>query len=504
VRTFRTRQREALIAATVRLVTTTRNGTAYRNGTGFFIARNRVVTCAHVVPELDGATYLAYCHGQQLTATVLAREPAEGADKLFSFPDVALLEVELPDHPTVSLRTAPPDNNDELYAYGFPVLEGRPFADHMFLRAVGPLTEVGPGNEFLKTAGDQVRGGASGSPVLDDDTGELVGMINQTRDQNQNLGAVLVPTPAILAAFAGVAPTLAADNTAATVAADSLAAVRRRLRWILQDLRNVLTGVDKVHQQSMLMKLFDEPPEQFELDDVANALLNLQLDQLTAGLRELARAGRDVDAPERLLGYTAPFAWITDRRRPWVEPDVAEQLAAERRSAEPRVIRLPVSGTRSVQLHLSRAGVDGAWIAVPLTGRDGENDPETGLPARLVDGIRCELLDRVDADYDPADPADVRRAWQENVGDLRTYAKEWAFVLPPESADTALVAGLRRHFAPFIFLTTDRRLSAAQLSNPALLPLPTPQQPPHDKDDESLYDRSLRMIHTAADRRVTR
>jgi hypothetical protein len=502
VRTFRTRHREALIAATVRLVTLARNGTAYRNGTGFFIAPGRVVTCAHVVPELDGAVYLAYCRGEELAATVLAREPAKGADKLFSFPDVALLEVELADHPSVALRTALPDNEDQLYAYGYPLLDGRPFADHMFLRAVAPLTEVGSGNEFLKTTGDQVRGGASGSPVLDDTTGELVGMINQTRDQNQNLGAVLVPTAGILDALGQAAPTLAEDNAAATEETDSAAAVRRRLRWVLQDLRNVLAVVDKVHQQSMLMKLFGEPPQRFELDDVADALLNLQLDELTAGLRELARAARDVDAPERLLGYTAPFAWITSR--PWVEPDVAEQLAAERRSAEPRVIRLPVSCNRSVQLHLSRAGVDGAWTAVPLTGRDGADDPETGLPARLVDGIRCELLDRVDADYDPADPADIRRAWLENVDDLRTYAKEWAFILPPESADTALVAGLRRHFAPFIFLTTDRQPSAARLENPAMLPLPTPQQPLHGKDDESLYDRSRRMIYTAADRRVTR
>ena len=503
MRTFRTRHREALIAATVRLVTLTRNGTAYRNGTGFFVAPNRVVTCAHVVPELDGAGYLAYCRGQQVTATVLARVPAAGADKLFSHPDVALLEVTLADHPSVSLRTTLPDNEDQLYAYGYPVLDGRPFADHLFLRAVAPLTEVGSGNEFFKTTGDQVRGGASGSPVLDDTTGELVGMINQTRDQNQDLGAVLVPTTAILDALAHVAPTLAADNEAATEKADSLAASRRRLRWILQDLRNVLTAVDKVHQQSMLMKLFDEPPRQFELDDVADALLNLELDQLTAGLRELARAARDIDAPERLLGYTAPFAWITDRR-PWVEPDVAEQLAAERRSAEPRVIRLPVSCTRSVQLHLSRAGVDGAWTALALTGRDGAEDPETGLPARLVDGIRCALLDQVDAEYEPADPADIRRAWLENVDDLRTYAKEWAFILPPDSADTALVAGLRRHFAPFIFLTTDRQPSVAQLENPAMLPLPTPQQPPQGKDDESLYHRSLRMIYTAADRRITR
>jgi len=168
------------------------------------------------------------------------------------------------------------------------------------------------------------------------------------------------------------------------------------------------------------------------------------------------------------------------------------------------VIRLPVGCTRSVQLHLSRAGVDGAWTAVPLTGRDGEPDPETGLPARLVEGIRRELLDWIDADYDPADPADIRRAWQEYLDELRTVAKERAFVLPPESADTALVAGLRDHFAPFIFLTTDRQLSAAQLASPALLPLPTPQPRPDGKDDESLYDRSLRMIHKAVDRRVAR
>lgn len=501
MRTFRTRHREALIAATVRLVTTTRSGTAYTNGTGFFIAPNRVVTCAHVVPDLDGATYLAYCRGERLTGTVLARVPAHGADKLFSFPDVALLEVELPDQPCVPLRLALPDNEDQLYAYGYPLRDDRPFADHMFLQAVSPLEEVWSGNVFLKTTGDQVRGGASGSPVLDDTTGELVGIVSQTRDQNQNLGAVLVSTAAILHAFAQVAPTLRADNAAATAAADSLAAARRRLKWILQDLRNVLTGVDRVHQQSMLMKLYGDPPERFDLDDVADALLNLQLDELTAGLRELARAGRDVEAAERLLGYTAPFAWITSR--PWVEPDIAEQLAAERRTAAPRVIRLPVDCALSVQLHLSRAGVDGTWTAVQLTGRDGASDPETGLPARLVDGIRCELLNRVYADYDETDSADIRRAWLDNLDDLRNYAKDWAFILPPESADTALVAGLRAHFAPFIFLTTDRA-SAAQLENPATLPLPAVRQPASDKDDESRYERSRRMIYAAADRRITR
>jgi hypothetical protein len=46
---------------------------------------------------------------------------------------------------------------------------------------------------------------------------------------------VLIPTPAILAAFAGAA-TLAADNKAGTAATESLAAASRQPPWILQHL----------------------------------------------------------------------------------------------------------------------------------------------------------------------------------------------------------------------------------------------------------------------------
>ena len=497
MRSFRSRHREELIAATVRLVTVTSSGAVHRSGTGFLLAPGRVVTCAHVVPELDGGKYLVHYKGTPVEATVVHRHPAEGADKLFFFPDVALLTVPVGEHPCVRLRNTPPQPADQLYAYGFPVVASRPFADHMFLRAVGPLADVESGNEFLKTAGDQVRQGASGSPVLDDTLGALVGMIVQTRDQNQDLGAVLVPTAAILAALTPADPTLVTDNAEAVGAAD----VPYRLNWVLQNMANELADVSAIHQRSMLMKLYGELPSGFETDDVALALLNLDINDLTTALRELARACRKAAAPEGVLEYAAPFAWVGDR--PWVEPDIAEQLVAERRSRWPRVIHLSVGSVRSVQLHLSRAGVDGAWRAIPLTVRDAETDEETGLPARLVDALRLELLDTIGVSPEQ-DSAAIRAEWLANSENLRRVAGELAFVLPLGCADSDLVDRLRTHFAPFIFIVSDRRLSPVQQENPAMLLLPVAPALSGGPDDEARYLGILHSIQAAAERKATR
>ncbi|HSV64510.1 MAG TPA: serine protease [Mycobacteriales bacterium] len=235
MRNYRSRHREGLIAATVRVVTRTANGVQHRSGTGFFVAPGQVVTCAHVVPQVPGGSYAVAYDGTEHPAEVHVREPANAEEKVYSYPDVALLAVPVADHPSVPLGgEALPENGRELFAYGCPLLADGPFWDHMTMTSEGERAgSPDPAHRFVKTSRGQVRGGASGAGVIDVSAGPLVGMLKASRDPRQDLGAVLVPTATIVATLARQGYDVATANAAATRAADTVTAARRRLGRLL-------------------------------------------------------------------------------------------------------------------------------------------------------------------------------------------------------------------------------------------------------------------------------
>src|SRR5260370_14253984 len=83
-------------------------------GTGFFVASGLILTCAHVVAEAQqhNAVVEVVWNNQTIPAQIKEFRSAP-------YPDLALLEVNLRDHPCVYLdETANPF--DRLYCYGYP------------------------------------------------------------------------------------------------------------------------------------------------------------------------------------------------------------------------------------------------------------------------------------------------------------------------------------------------------------------------------------------------
>ena len=156
-------------------------------GTGFFVAPEWILTCAHVVQEV-GQPIQVWWQKQELEAVVERSLPIPY--------DLALLRVTIPiaaNPPCVYLDAAI-QSRDPLYLFGYP--------DQDFLNGC-PVTfscEGLTGDEpaLIKFARGQVRPGMSGSPLLNQRTGKVCGIVKFTRDRSFDLGGGAIPTSTIL------------------------------------------------------------------------------------------------------------------------------------------------------------------------------------------------------------------------------------------------------------------------------------------------------------------
>ncbi|MET9001767.1 serine protease [Amycolatopsis sp. NPDC004169] len=497
VRSLATRHRDNLIEATVRVLAVDPDGRTPSIGTGFFVAPGKVVTCAHVVPA--GRRYVVQYRGEEYDATLLVREPDTGAEANFAYPDVALLSVDVADCAVIPVGSTFPEAGRELYAYGCPLIVRLPVWDHLDLVSEGQRVRDGTTDVFVKTKGSQVQPGASGAGTIDLRTGELVGMLAQTRDAKLDLGGALIPAGTILDVLAAAGHDVRAANQEAAADVVTLAGARRRLKWVLQLLAVDLDDAGPVVWRSMLMALDNSPPEGLAADEAALALLNIDLEDLGNALEELARATRSPAKPIRLLSGAASFAWYA--KRPLVEPDTAIQLARERACEEPRVVHLPAACDLTVKLHAGRAAVDQHWEVIPVSIVDAETDAETGLPRRLVTAARWSLLDRDGVLVDEDDPDSIDAAWAQSGAQVRArIGRRLLLVLPATIADTGLVEALRREFAPCMFALAGRSLSAALRRNSALLELSPSLDDVTELAADVRYRQITRKIERASNR----
>jgi hypothetical protein len=162
-------------------------------GTGFFVAPEWILTCAHVVKGAKGKPVQVWWQKQENWSEAVVED-------LFPDPyDLALLRVTLPtdaNPPCVYLDEAI-QSRDPLYLFGYPDQDfdnGCPVT----LNCEG-LTGDEP--ELIKLALGQVRPGMSGAPLLNQRTGKVCGIVKFTRDRSFDLGGGAVPTAAILEQF---------------------------------------------------------------------------------------------------------------------------------------------------------------------------------------------------------------------------------------------------------------------------------------------------------------
>jgi superfamily II DNA or RNA helicase/tetratricopeptide (TPR) repeat protein len=187
---------EGLLAeCTVRVSGSTKGGF----GTGFFVAPGLVLTCAHVVVDAGAiGVKVPWREGQLTAALDRYYPPAQAGRTSGLWPDIALLRVDLDDHPCVLLDPAV-GIWDELYGFGYS--EKFPEGE--------PLTVIfeghSPSPALMKLKGGQVVPGFSGAPLLNLRTGGVCGVIKASRDVSFDLGGRGVSAEAVLSHFGELA-----------------------------------------------------------------------------------------------------------------------------------------------------------------------------------------------------------------------------------------------------------------------------------------------------------
>jgi trypsin-like peptidase len=482
---YRSRHRDQLVAATVRVVA------GDSSGTGFFVAPGLVVTCAHVVPP-DVPVQVWY-GADPYAATVLVREPAGATLANYAYPDVALLRVPLTGHPCAPLASGPPPApGRELFGYGCPRIGQAVFWEHMPMLSEGTRAGV-DGHTWVKTSRAQVQPGASGAGVIDLATGELVGMLKLSRNPREDLGGVLVPTATIVSELA--AHDVERANREATSGYDTVGQARRRLGRLLRALESDLSnGIGAEQLALMLYELGDEPPDAVAVVDAAIALIHVRLETLATALTELAAACYSAEAPTRILGKAAALAVLANDQA-WVDPLAADLLAAERESATPRVVQVPGSRARTLALHATRATTRRNVTVVELAPCDASVDPATGLPAQLCTAVRYELLRLLVA---VADASEVAALWPAYRAQALAKASRLLFVLPEGCDDGALLAALQREFPGCLFVLATRTLRPDVLASGRVLELPGALPAEVERAAEERYDYLKRQLVEAA------
>ena len=171
-------------------------------GTGFFIARNTLITCAHVLGDrpidID-------CRQSQV---IITWRDSEHLVKKVTYPknsniDLVILTIatSLESHPCVLLEKNMEsfESLDSFYTYGYPKSDERSFhgtyepePSSSKYKWDGKIDELQSNSSNIKLKDGRVRSGQSGAPLLNERTGKICGVIQFSSRMDNGGGAVPV------------------------------------------------------------------------------------------------------------------------------------------------------------------------------------------------------------------------------------------------------------------------------------------------------------------------
>lgn len=162
-----------------------------QQGTGFFVASGAILTCTHVIQEAIKSNAPIEVSWKNQTTMAQIQEFRD-----ISSSDLALLQVNLSNHPCVLLHDDGVEPFGKLYTYGYSGGESEGASTTFSCEGW-----TGERQELLKFKLGRARPGMSGSPLLSLDSGCVCGIVQSTFDRNIDLGGKALLSKVIFREF---------------------------------------------------------------------------------------------------------------------------------------------------------------------------------------------------------------------------------------------------------------------------------------------------------------
>ncbi len=177
-------------------------------GSGFFVAKRIVVTCAHVLEKAGDEVRIRWS-GRELAGAVLVRDPPSRAGgRYYPAPDVAFIGVETLDNPEPSLITTPLGRDVEtVFVEGFSTVNptGTVALERRDVRLIG---ESG---KYVLLDDNHIVPGMSGAPVVEREGSEAIRGMLKSGKLSQGNTAYVVPMSEIAQSHRRHKPLLSAQ-----------------------------------------------------------------------------------------------------------------------------------------------------------------------------------------------------------------------------------------------------------------------------------------------------
>ncbi len=168
-------------------------------GVGFFVAPGVVMTCAHVAGERADALAIVFGDKRLTSVTRVTRLVSRGRPiaVLDEYPDLAVLDISVSDHPCVWIDEERPTTADRFQIYGYPE-EGSSvnltpaMLDYRGVQGDEPT-------QFIDLMSDTVKRGMSGAALLRLGSGGVCGVMVATRDAVKPDGGLAIAWAAVSA-----------------------------------------------------------------------------------------------------------------------------------------------------------------------------------------------------------------------------------------------------------------------------------------------------------------
>lgn len=356
-------------------------------GTGFFAAPGRLLTAAHVVAAhpptaleivWDDRPYP--CTDYELLADP---PPGWGPNVAYPWPDVAILEIDLKEHPCVPLAADWPLNDPATRLWGWSfaadyrsgVVSGATISGGYHGRARPDLNA-----EFnlVGITENRIIGGMSGAPLLDTRTLQVCAIVKNATDRKDLTGYATAIADVWKLDRKSVKQ-LRQDQGDYLQQVGADASAEAKARWgelpervarIIRDTGTARDFADELARRGVAVNLTLLPEEAHPLR-IAQRLYETDAKTLAHVLSALKRKlGELTVEVYELVACCLPIQGPDGQAWWWIPPEAAEQFFREADATEPRVAHVCTDERDAVGMLVQRASGRGPLTLAPVQAHD--------------------------------------------------------------------------------------------------------------------------------------